>query len=679
MEDPITDIDIEGPDPDKKDIDEVKDKETLELESCMEVLTKLDLDLAYSSEKLVNLHGLSMHLSAQENELEARAMGNNYTSTEFVEKTLVFDLLSGVLESEVRELDSFMVSLQAEIVDAHQKISSCRHLTEPYTMMEEKLHDSEESLKQTQHRISEVKIQSTKLQRTVLAFAHDNWKGNIDESMSNTNGQSNLQIAGQRHILKMLEKSLARELDLEKKLAESRRSEEELRVKLHYTEQVAFHMEETAQVVWGRFLEADNSSVVLKGISHELLGRLQLVQFNLNGTVQRESELKSKYQDCLQELEEKNAVLEKLKSSTAENSAYEAELSALREKVQVLEEKLKESELKLKNANVINHSSQIKLREMENIVESLKESIDVADTRAESAELKVAELNGTNVELTEELNFLKGSVTNTEKKVGVLEKQLREAEIQLQHAKASSEASQEQQNMLYSAIWDMETLIEDLKSKVTKAENKTETSEEHCIILSETNEELTKEISTLRDRIEYLEASLVQAKNAKFESANEINVRTKFMMDMVLQLATERERIQNQLNVLTKENKTFADNFGYTVKNVYNEEEDDHDDKELSSFKTNLSNSSCAKSSLEAVNDSIGKSLEAEEEESLCEDGESDAVSVDDSDGTVSKLQDSRAASARCLNFKYFLVAIFVSLVSVSAMYLINHKPFLFH
>lgn len=612
MEDPITDIDIEGPDPDKKDIDEVKDKETLELESCMEVLTKLDLDLAYSSEKLVNLHGLSMHLSAQENELEAMAMGNNYTSTEFVEKTLVFDLLSGVLESEVRELDSFMVSLQAEIVDAHQKISSCRHLTEPYTMMEEKLRDSEESLKQTQHRISEVKIQSTKLQRTVLAFAHDNWKGNIDESMSNTNGQSNLQIAGQRHILKMLEKSLARELDLEKKLAESRRSEEELRVKLHYTEQGAFHMEETAQVVWGRFLEADNSSVVLKGISHELLGRLQLVQFNLNGTVQRESELKSKYQDCLQELEEKNAVLEKLKSSTAENSAYEAELSALREKVQVLEEKLKESELKLQNANVINHSSQIKLRELENIVESLKESIDVADTRAESAELKVAELSGTNVELTEELNFLKGSVTNTEKKVGVLEKQLREAEIQLQHAKASSEASQEQQNMLYSAIWDMETLIEDLKSKVTKAENKTETSEEHCIILSETNEELTKEISTLSDRIEYLEASLVQAKNAKFESANEINVRTKFMMDMVLQLATERERIQNQLNVLTKENRTFADKFGYTVKNVYNEKEDDDDDKELPSFKTNLSDSSCAKSSLGAVNDSIGKSLEAE-------------------------------------------------------------------
>lgn len=632
MEDPIADIDIEGPDPDRKDIEEessAKDKETLELERCMEVLTKVDLDLAYSSEKLVNVHGLSMHLSTQENELEAMVMRKNYVSPEFVEKTLVFDLLSGVLDSEVRELDSFMVSLQAEIVDAHQNVSSCRHLTEPYTMMEEKLHDSEESLKQTQHQISELKIQSAKLQRTVLAFAHDNWKGDIDESsqggvLLNTNGKLHMQMAGQRHILKMLEKSLARELDLEKRLAESRKSEEELRRKLHYTEQGAFHMEETAQVVWGRFLEADNSFVVLKGISHEQLGKLQLVQFNLNSSVKRESELRLKYQDCLEELEEKDAVLDKLKSGTADNSAYEAELSALREKVKVLEGKLKESENQLKNANTTDQSSQIKLRELEDIVESMKESIDLADTRAESAELKVAELTGTNVELTEELNFLKGSATNTEKKVGTLEKLLRDAEIQLQHAKVSSEASQEQQNMLYSAIWDMETLIEDLKSKVAKAENKSETAEEHCIILSETNEELTKEISTLRDRMEYLEASLDLAKNAKFESANQINVRTKFIMDMVLQLATERERIQKQLNMITKENKTFAEKLGYPVKTASmrcnneeeetddKEEDDDDDEKELPSLENNLSNSSCAKSSLEAVTDSIGKSFQAE-------------------------------------------------------------------
>ena len=39
-----------------------------------------------------------------------------------------------------------------------------------------------------------------------------------DGLLSNINAKSNLQMAGQqRHILRMLEKSLARELDLEKK------------------------------------------------------------------------------------------------------------------------------------------------------------------------------------------------------------------------------------------------------------------------------------------------------------------------------------------------------------------------------------------------------------------------------------------------------------------------------
>ena len=210
-----------------------------------------------------------------------------------------------------------------------------------------------------------------------------------------------------------------------------------------------------------------------------------------------------------------------------------------------LEEKMVESEIQLKNANATNYSSQEKLMEVENLVESLKESVYMADTRAESAELKVAELSGTNVELTEELNFIKGSASNAEKKVGALEKQLREAEIQLQHARLSSEASQEQQNMLYSAIWDMETLIEDLKSKVAKAENKNESAE--YIALFETNVKLNKELSMLRARMEYLETSLDQVNTAKFSSADEINTRTKLIMDMVMQLAVERERIQKQV------------------------------------------------------------------------------------------------------------------------------------
>ncbi|XP_008389359.2 WPP domain-interacting tail-anchored protein 2-like isoform X2 [Malus sylvestris] len=589
-----------------------------ELESSMKVLTKVDLDLAYSSEKLANLHVPLVYLLAQQSDLEAMATANNYILADFIEKVLAFNLLSSILDSEVRELDSYMDNLRVDIVDARQKISSCRHLGELYSIMKGKLNDSEESLKQSRQQISEVKMQSERFQRTVLAFAHENWKTDIamdlseNAQLSNKNAMSNLRMPRQqRHNLWMLEKSLTRELYLEKKLAESRQNEEELKVKLHHTEQVSFRMEEAAEVVWGRFLEAENGAEVLQGISKELLGRLQLVHFNLNGSIQRESELKSQLQASLEELRAKDTALLKLHNILAENIKKDVELSALREKVMLLEKQLKESQRQLKNVNATNESSEEKLGEMESLVASLKESIYVAEVKAENAELKVAELTGTNMELNEEMSFLKGSATGTEKKVGSLEKQLREVEIQLQHAKASSEASQEQQNMLYAAIWDMETLIEDLKSKVSKADIKIESTEEQCIMLSETNAELNAEITVLRDRVEYLESCLDQANNAKLASAEELNSRIKLIMDMAMQLAVERERIQNQMHVLTMEKKLLVEKIWNTKKDATECNNKDIDNKELPSFKCNPPSATSIKTPVEDVTYSLDKSFQA--------------------------------------------------------------------
>lgn len=581
-----------------------------ELESSMKVLTKVDLDLAYSAEKLANLQALMMRLFAQENDLEAMATANNYILADFHEKVLVFNLLSSILDSEVREMDSFMDTLRAEIVDARLTIFSCSHLGELFTAMEEKLYDSEESLKQCQEQVSEVKMLAAKFRRTAIAFAHDNWKTDVtmdlseNGQLSNNYATYNMQMPRQqRHNLRMLEKSLSREIDLEKKLTESRQNKEQLQLKLHYTEQVVVRMEEAAEGIWGRFLEAENAAEVLQGISKDLLGRLQLVNFNLNGSLHRESELKSKLQYSLGQLQVKDAALQKLKHISAENISKDAEISTLREKVMFLEKQLKEYELQLKNANATNESNQEKLGEKESLVESMKESIYREEVKAESALLKVAELTGTNVELTEEMNFLKGSVSNAEKKVGILEKQLRDVEIQLQNAKASSEASQEQQNMLYSAIWDMETLIEDLKSKVSKAENKTETAEEQCIMLSESNIELNAEITDLRARMEYLQSSLDLANNAKLATAKELNTRIKFIMDMAMQLAIERERIQKQLHVLTMDKKLLVEKLWDAKNNAFvtgcNNE--DGDNKELPFFKNDVSNATFLKTSVEAV------------------------------------------------------------------------------
>ena len=66
-----------------------------------------------------------------------------------------------------------------------------------------------------------------------------------------------------------------------------------------------------------------------------------------------------------------------------------------------------------------------------------------------------------------------------------------------------------------------------------------------------------------------------------------------------------------QLNLLTEENEILATKLGKTIKNasVGCNNEDDND-KELPPL-NNFSNASCAKSSLEAVKDSIGQSFQA--------------------------------------------------------------------
>ncbi|CAI0544768.1 unnamed protein product [Linum tenue] len=567
----------------------------------MDTLTKVDLDLTCSSEKLGNLHILLMHLLAWDNDLEVIA-AYSYISATSIEKALEIDLLSGILDSEVREVESFMDNIQAGIVDARYKISACRHSPKAPSTIEQKLVECEESFKETQDKVLEVKIESTKLQRAFLALRHENCTlhGSICSGKQNSKKQT---AEHHRRVLRMLENSLTRELDLEKKLSESKQSEEQLKLKLHYTEQVVFRMEEAAEVVLGRFLEAENAAEVLMGISKELVGHLQIIQFNLNGSFQRESELRSKLQDSIQQLDAKDVALKKLEISLAEHIAKSAEVPLMKDKVKSLEEQVKKFELNLKTANTVHEEDQVQLVEMDNLVESLRENIFEAETRAENAEAKVSQLSDTNVELSEEIGFLKSGRDSDAKKVTSLEKQLMELQIQVQHSKSSSETSQEQQNMLYSAIWDMETLIEELKSKVSKAEIKLENSEEQCIILSETNAELDDELILLRSRMRSLETLLDQANNSKAESAEDIKLRTNLIMDMVFQLGREREQIQDQLLSLIKENEILKAKLSLTQKYDFPNSWTNRpgDDWNPRSSANNLSKETCGKACEEAA------------------------------------------------------------------------------
>ena len=136
-----------------------------ELGNAGEVLTRVELDLACSSEKLVNLTVLMMHVATRESDFEAFASEEEHMLSDSTEKALEFDLLSGILDSEVRELDKFMAALQADVNISREIISSFKHLGKSFKEMEGKLRDSEQSLKQSQYQISEIGTQSAKFQR----------------------------------------------------------------------------------------------------------------------------------------------------------------------------------------------------------------------------------------------------------------------------------------------------------------------------------------------------------------------------------------------------------------------------------------------------------------------------------------------------------------------------------
>lgn len=475
-----------------------------ELRSAGEVFSQLELHIACSSEKLVNLNILTMHVATRESEFEAFAKKREHIlDDDSVETALAFDLLSGLLDSELRELENFITTVEADFVKARELISSYRELGKASIEMEEKLLDSEDSLQQSRDQILEIKKQSAKFQRTLSALDREgNWisdkdTGSLeDDQFLNENAKIKLQTAEQqRHFLRMLEKSLAREMDLEKKLTESRQVEEALKFRLGSFEQELLYTEEEAMDACERLFEAENSAEVLKGISKELLGRLQIVLFNMNGSVQREAGLRSKLDSLVKQVEVK-----------------------------------------------------------ESVIASLRENLSEAQARADGAEVRCKSLAETNIELNEDL---KGSRATSEK-VESLERQLRESDIQLQHAVVYAEASLEKQNMLYSTVKDMENLIEDLKLKVSKADSRADSAEEKLIILSEANAGLTEEISFLRDRLECLEASLHQAEETKLATAKDIGIRTKVITNLVMQMAVERERLRQQISSLAMENKVMV-------------------------------------------------------------------------------------------------------------------------
>ncbi|KAK7266656.1 hypothetical protein RIF29_19306 [Crotalaria pallida] len=555
------------------DVDDDDDAVSVDHEDIIgDLLTGLDLSLAFFSEKVTNLSILVMHLATMECEFEALISDKDRAGFDSIEKCLRFDLLCVVLDSEVGELDLFLDNIQVQIAYCKENVSSCTHFGEAYMAMQHKLLDSEECLKQSEEQFGDIKMQSVTFRRTLCSFKRAENAGHIireDEKSFDVDAEIKMQtIAQQRRVLSMLEKSLARELELEKNFNDSREIQEILKLRLFSLEQELVHTEDEAIDVWERWFEADNALEILLGISKGLLGRLQVSQFNLNGLSHRESELRAKLETFAEQLKARDITVHQIGSSTAEENSFlsgqtngakanelvlaNSDVFTLSEKVCSLEEQLKESESQLLNvkasADICQKQYSVvcsEVRDMGNLIVELKENVSNSESRAESAEAKCKLLAESNSNLNKELSLLKDS-GNTSARIDSLERQLKESDPRLQNALASPEAIQVKQSMLYSTIRDMENIIKDLKSKVSKAESRADSAEDNCIILSESNAELNEELSFLRGRLECLEGSLHREEEAKMATAKDLEKQTKVLKNLVTQLALERERLKLQ-------------------------------------------------------------------------------------------------------------------------------------
>ncbi|XP_062180058.1 WPP domain-interacting tail-anchored protein 1-like isoform X2 [Phragmites australis] len=623
----------------------------------IEILTRVELELPFASEKLLNLEMLVMEIAHRATDLEPITFDNESVSSETAENAFELDMLYGILDAEVKELDNLISSLQTDIKSIEHKVYE-----ESGGKVKAKLDAAMVSLKQMRELIANIRNESAKFEKPI-EFSHD--KEGVRCESGHLSYQSDLQTDDQRRsVLHMLEQSIASELDLEKQLSDSRSVIENLKLKLNNHEQETYFLEESAETISSRMFAAENASELLLGTSKELINRLNTMQFHLNSLKCREDDLKVKLEQSLTKL----SFLEVSRENMQEESdKVGGESPSLRDKVQELEKQLRESNSQLQLAKASTEASQeeqnalhSELSTLENIIKNLKDDISRAESRAQNAEIRCMQLTQANIELDGELTALKSQKSD---KVSLLEKKFKESNTQLEHAKASVDAIVEQQSMLKSTMSDMEHMIDDLKGKVSKAETRAGNAESKCTLLTDTNLELSEELSFLRGRVECLENSLREANHVKMSTAKDIGIRTKIITDLVTKLALERERLHLQIAMLTKKNKILAQKCKETVK----------DSTQLSqkaiSKHTELQSTEIAE---EISPDFLSSQTEAEKQaDQLNNDEGKTHIPAEDDSTSEDSLETVRAIEPRLLNQKSIAVAFIVFLLAAILVYVL--------
>ncbi|KAL4577337.1 hypothetical protein LXL04_013445 [Taraxacum kok-saghyz] len=409
-------------------------------ESPVDIIKRFELEISYICEKLANLNLLSMRVESKENAFESLL---HEMDPVLVVNALEIDLLSGLLDSELKVLEKHISDIQIEKDHVMELLSSRKHLqeSEPLMRMEDMLNDSGRTLEQSLEQILEIKIRSANFQRNLLRFGGDNENTESLEDTDLLELQEKMKLQNvehQRHILRMLEKSWEREMDLEKKVNELNETKEDLTQKLKLSEQQVVSVQEEGEMTLEKFYEANYKSDLLMETSRELLEEIKMLQFNLKGSLNREGQL--------------TADLVKLKEHTKESQLqYVDEKSSMEVTIKELRQKAIDSEKKYL-------------------------------LQKETSE----KLKGANEKL---------------------EKQVNDINVKLQHVEACYEASEEEKVMFHETIKDMGNVIEDLKKKVLKSQSETDNVEdkikslEECLHKMEESKKATANDISLRTKL----------------------------------------------------------------------------------------------------------------------------------------------------------------------------------
>jgi hypothetical protein len=123
--------------------------------SAEAILERVYRDTAFGSEKLLNLDMLVMEIARRASDIEPLMWDPRSISSESVGKAFEFDVLHGIVDSEVSELEKLAASIQTDIGNAETKALG----GEPGSRVTDELCARKESLKQMQDVISDIRTQ----------------------------------------------------------------------------------------------------------------------------------------------------------------------------------------------------------------------------------------------------------------------------------------------------------------------------------------------------------------------------------------------------------------------------------------------------------------------------------------------------------------------------------------